>query len=118
MFKPKRKIGKGSFGTVYEVKRLSDNKEFAVKAFSKSHINSSEENKLTILNEINILRSIKHDNLLSLFEVYESSNSLYLVMEMYEKVNFMDMIRRKNADFSLSEVCKYMEGLIKGLSYL
>jgi calcium-dependent protein kinase len=35
MFKPTKKIGKGNFASVYEVDRLTDNKKFAVKAFSK-----------------------------------------------------------------------------------
>jgi len=41
MFKPIRKLGKGGFATVYEVRRVSDEKLFAVKAFSKeSTLNS------------------------------------------------------------------------------
>ena len=118
MYKPIRKIGKGAFATVYLVRRLSDNKDFAVKAFSKSHVNSSHEAKLTIQSEISILKDIEHDNLLALHEVYESSNSLYLVMEMYESVNFMDLIKKRNASFSLAEIASYMICLLKGLAFL
>jgi serine/threonine protein kinase len=118
MYKPIRKIGKGAFATVYHVRRLSDNKDFAVKAFSKSHVNSSNEARLTIQSEISILKDIEHDNLLALHEVYESSNSLYLVMEMYESVNFMDLIKKRNASFSLAEIASYMICLLKGLAFL
>lgn len=39
-------------------------------------------------------------------------------MEMYEKSNLMDLIRRTNASFSLYETSTYMEGLIKGIRFL
>lgn len=38
MFKPVRKLGKGSSATVYEVLRIFDGKKFAAKAFSKSYL--------------------------------------------------------------------------------
>lgn len=47
-FRPLRKIGKGGFATVYEVKRAMDGKAFAVKAFSKSNAFSTPSNKATI----------------------------------------------------------------------
>ena len=34
-FKPRKKIGKGSFATVYLVERIETGEEYAVKAFSK-----------------------------------------------------------------------------------
>ncbi len=47
-FRPIRKLGKGGFATVYEVKRALDGKTFAVKAFSKAHAFSSPANKATL----------------------------------------------------------------------
>jgi serine/threonine protein kinase len=47
-FRPIRKIGKGGFATVYEVKRALDGSSFAVKAFSKASAFSTPSNKATI----------------------------------------------------------------------
>lgn len=35
LFKPLKKIGRGGFATVYLVRKNEDNKNYAVKAFSK-----------------------------------------------------------------------------------
>jgi hypothetical protein len=40
-YRPVRRISKGEFSAVYEVTRISDNKKFAVKAFTKSHFEHS-----------------------------------------------------------------------------
>ena len=50
-----KKIGKGSFASVYMVERISDNKRFAVKAFCKSYVNSQDRGRESLVNEINIL---------------------------------------------------------------
>jgi serine/threonine protein kinase len=47
-FRPIKKIGKGGFATVYEVKRAFDGKSFAVKAFSKASAFSTPSNKATL----------------------------------------------------------------------
>lgn len=117
-FRPVRKIGKGGFATVYEVKRALDGKTFAVKAFSKATAFSSPSSKATIENEISILKLCNQENLLNLYEVFESHNSLYLVMENYEGGDLVSLIRRRNAIFSEQEIKGFMLDLLKGLRAL
>lgn len=50
MFKPMKKLGKGSFASVYEVERLTDRKKFAVKAFSKQTSFNSKNGKESLIN--------------------------------------------------------------------
>ena len=95
-----RKLGKGGFATVYEVKRILDSREFAVKAFSKAHAFSTPIDKATLENEIGILKEVHQKNLLSLYEIYESDNSLYLVMEKYEGGDLVSLIQKTNAVFA------------------
>ena len=103
-FRPIRKIGKGGFATVYEVKRALDGNNFAVKAFSKATAFSTSSNRATIENEINILKMLDQENLLNLYEVFESENSLYLVMEMYTGGDLVTLIRKNNAIFTQDEI--------------
>lgn len=74
MYKPVRKLGKGGFATVYEVERLTDKTHFAAKAFSKSStINSSNpNNKIVLLNEIEMLRTFESPNIMKLEAIFES----------------------------------------------
>lgn len=66
----------GIFGKTKE-----DGKEYAVKAFSKEYILSQPKGKDSMKNEINILLDLHHRNVIELFEVHESKNSLYVILE-------------------------------------
>jgi len=72
LFKPIKKLGKGGFATVYEVERVTDGCKFAVKAFSKTTtINSSNpSHRLTLLNEIKLMRGLSHPNVIKLEGVF------------------------------------------------
>lgn len=80
LFKPIKKLGSGSFATVFEVRRYEDNKKFAVKAFSKNHLFSTPKGKESLINELNVLRMFAHKNVIKMEAVFESDNSVYLLM--------------------------------------
>ena len=77
-------IGKGSFARVYMVENKETKARYAVKAFSKSHILSQSKGKESLMNEIEIMRDVKHPNIMALEELHESRNSIYLVVELLE----------------------------------
>lgn len=64
------------------------------------------------------MKMLNHENLLNLYEVFESENSLYLVMEIYNGGDLVTLIRRNNAVFSPEEIQSYMYDLLKGLKAL
>ncbi len=51
-------IGEGAYSSVYKVRRLTDNREYALKKVKL--INLSEKEKQNALNEVRILASIKN----------------------------------------------------------
>ncbi len=75
--------------------RIEDHKNFAIKAFSKEAAYSQENGKEAIINEITIMRELHHQSLLKLHEVYETDNSLYMVMELLEGGQLYDKIKNK-----------------------
>ncbi len=75
-------IGKGSFARVYLVEENETKKQFAVKAFSKEYLKNQSKGRKSLINEIEIMRDLNHKNCMKLWEVHESSNSIYLVMEL------------------------------------
>lgn len=50
-FKPVSKLGKGNFATVYQVVRLEDGANLAVKAFSKANSYSTPNGRDSLMNE-------------------------------------------------------------------
>lgn len=71
-------IGKGSFSIVSECTHKVTGEICAVKAMSKSKFLDSKQ----IENEIEILKVSSHQNIIKLIDVYETSDFLYLVMEL------------------------------------
>lgn len=68
-------IGEGSYSSVYKVKRKSDGLEYALKKVKMDEL--SEKEKTNSLNEIRILASIKHPNIISYKEAFIEENILW-----------------------------------------
>lgn len=118
MFKPLKKLGKGNFASVYEVERLTDGARYAVKAFSKQSCFSAKNGKESLINELNIMRQLSldsHPNVLKLEGVYESDNSIYVVLELLTGGQLFHRIQQSNGFFSESEVREFMWGLLNGM---
>lgn len=114
LFKPVKKIGKGNFASVYLVIKHEDQKKYAVKAFSKEATYSEDFGKESLIKEIEIMRSLNHKNLMKLFEVYESQNSIYVSVELLEGGQLYDKIKAKYK-FTQKEIKMVMKGILEGL---
>lgn len=76
------KIGEGSYSSVHKVRRISDNVEYALKKVKLGGL--SEKEKDNALNEVRILASIAHPNMIAYKDAFfdESSHSLCIIMEL------------------------------------
>jgi serine/threonine protein kinase len=59
-FKPKKKIGKGNFASVYLAEKLETGRNYAVKAFSKEAAYSEDKGKECLIKEIEVMRVLHH----------------------------------------------------------
>lgn len=76
-------MGEGSSAKVYKIQNNSSSEFFACKRFKKNDLSNSQV--ISIVNEIKILRRLKgHPGVIKLEGVFESDNSVYLVMELCE----------------------------------
>jgi len=89
------KLGDGAFSSVYKVIRKSDNKEYAMKKVKMGKL--SEKEKLNALNEVRILASIEHPNIISYKESFleDSTSSLCIVMDFCDGGDLMKKIELK-----------------------
>lgn len=70
-------VNSGAFSMVYLCRRKETQQLFAVKVINKMLC----VKKKTLRDEITVLMRVKHANIISLEEVYESETELLLVME-------------------------------------
>lgn len=66
--------------------------------------------------EISVLKSIQHENVVSMIEVLKSSNHFYIVMELITGGELFDKIVQ-NKRFEEKVARRYFHQLIDGLSY-
>jgi serine/threonine protein kinase len=77
-FKIERKIARGSFGQVYEVKELQSGLNFAAKVMQPLN---SEDRRL-ILNEYVLTKLSNHPNIVKYYLIYEHGNEIWIIQEL------------------------------------
>lgn len=80
-YEVKETLGEGSFGSVRKVTHRQTHEDRAVKILHKKKINNSS-NMQDILNEVTILRSLDHPNILRVFECYQDKFCYCIVTEL------------------------------------
>ena len=80
-YKKLKFLGEGSFAAVYQVQNKFTDAICAMKVINKAFSCTVEEEN-EILNEINILKSMDHPNILKIFEFYSNKQSFSLVTEL------------------------------------
>ena len=102
---------------VFLSKKISDNKYFAVKCFKKDFILTQQKGKESLMNEIAIMRKYNHPNLLKIYEVYETENSIYIVLDLLEGGELFARLASK-VYYDEEKIAKLMKNLLSALNHL
>lgn len=112
------KIGEGSYGVVYKVRKKATKDIVAIKRVKlNTNTNGFDEGiPSSSLREIAALKNLKHPNILELYEVVHTGSSIYLVFE------YLDQDLKKALEDTkcglIDKVAKsYLHQLFKGLAY-
>lgn len=87
-------IGKGSFGIVSKIKRKADGRIFVWKELNYGKM--SEKEKVQLVSEVNILRELKHPNIVRYYDriIDKKQSKIYIVMEFCEKGDMAALIKQ------------------------
>lgn len=91
-------IGAGSFGRVAKIERKSDGKLLAWKEINYGTM--SEKEKQLIVSEVNILRELRHPNIVRYYDrvIDKRSTQLYIITEYCEGGDLLGLIRTLKAE--------------------
>mmetsp|Transcript_1929 Transcript_1929/g.4556 ORF Transcript_1929/g.4556 Transcript_1929/m.4556 type:complete len:517 (+) Transcript_1929:1319-2869(+) len=118
-FKVLRFLGKGSYGSVYKVKRISDEKVYAVKETDVKAMSQTERQEA--VNEIRLLASVSHPNIVEYNEAFLDGNKLCIVMEYATAGDLAGLIKKQKHSrkpFDELQVWKYFIQIARGISAL
>ncbi|CAD8058255.1 unnamed protein product [Paramecium primaurelia] len=113
-----RKIGKGNFGDVLLVQRKSDGKEFALK---RVDLSMRESFVVDPLNEVKVLKSLDHTNIIKHYDSFVHNNKLCILMEYADNADLSLKIKeaKQNKQFiQESTILAWLTQLAVALDYL
>ena len=120
-FTIQKTLGRGSFGSVYLVLRKKDQKIYALKTVIFENLTKRDQENS--LNEVRILASINHPNVIGYKEAFwdEKGSSLNIVMEYADDGDLESKIqkmRKEGGMFNESLIWSYSIQMIEGLKAL
>ena len=116
-----KQLGKGAFGSVNLVRRKKDLKTYAMKRIRLTTL--SQKEKETALNEIRILASLNHKNIIGYKESFidQTSNTLNIIMEYADDGDIETKIKeniKKRLYFSENTIWNWVIQILEGIYYL
>ncbi|EAQ83920.1 hypothetical protein CHGG_10324 [Chaetomium globosum CBS 148.51] len=131
-----KELGRGSFGTVYMVRRVQDWQIFAAKQIVESNPRfqsmsnsqstlknkkntTSGSNKRDLRREMESLQSLRHERIVRYMDWYEDVPGRWiLVMEYCQHGNLEQMMRDRERPFTKSEIAEILKQTAEGLLYI
>ena len=93
-YKIERQIGSGGMALVYEAKDILLDRKVAIKMLRPEFV-SDEDFINKFRHEAKAVAKITHPNVVSIYDIVESENSLYLVMEFIEGRDLKSIIKKR-----------------------
>ncbi|KAM4625111.1 serine/threonine-protein kinase PLK4 isoform 1-T1 [Polymixia lowei] len=116
-FKVLTLLGKGSFACVYRAKSVNTGVEVAIKTIDKKAMQKAGMVQ-RVTNEVEIQCRLKHPSVLELYNYFEDSNYVYLVLEMCHNGEMSRYLKDRKMPFSEDEARHFMNQILKGMLYL
>ena len=116
-----KELGKGAFSSVYLVKRKEDNKIYAMKRVKIIGLGKKEKDN--VFNEVNLLSSLNHKNIIGFYESFFDikSETLNIILEFADDGDLSTKIKQNIKNqifFDEITIWKTLIQILEGLKYL
>mmetsp|Transcript_17041 Transcript_17041/g.47971 ORF Transcript_17041/g.47971 Transcript_17041/m.47971 type:complete len:567 (+) Transcript_17041:123-1823(+) len=108
-------LGSGAYAVAKKIHHKETGETFAVKIIQKKHLEKRERDRLTM--ETNILKRVRHPNIIALKAVCETEDELYLIMELAEGGELFEHIVNQGA-YSEDVAIDITKQIVSAVSYL
>ncbi|KAI5951408.1 CDC15 [Candida jiufengensis] len=107
-------IGNGAFASVYKATNLVTGQIVAVKQIRVE----KDQDVETLTREIDLLKILKHPNIVKYHGFVRDTNSLNIILEYCAKGSLRQLYKKLKSGFPESQVIDYVREILKGLTYL
>ena len=107
-------LGTGAFSEVKKAIHKETKKLVAIKIIDRAKCKGKES---MIQSEIEILKKVEHPNIIKLFDIFESTDKIYLVMELVTGGELFDSIVERGK-YSEQDSAQLIYQILKGIEYL
>lgn len=94
-------------------------KEYAAKFIKKRRLSSSRRgvSREEIEREVNILREIRHPNIITLHDIFENKTDVVLILELVSGGELFDFLAEKES-LTEDEATQFLKQILDGVHYL
>ncbi|XP_067171422.1 death-associated protein kinase 1 isoform X3 [Apteryx mantelli] len=112
-------LGSGQFAVVKKCREKSTGQQFAAKFIKKRRTKSSRRgvSREDIEREVNILKEIRHPNVITLHDVYENKTDVILILELVAGGELFDFLAEKES-LTEEEATEFLKQILNGVQYL
>ncbi|KAG0002557.1 hypothetical protein BGZ80_010840 [Entomortierella chlamydospora] len=107
-------LGVGTFATVKEIVLKSTGKKYALKIILKKTLKGKSQMLET---EISVLSKVRHPNCVSLLEMFETEDAVYLVTDLAEGGELFDQLLKKGF-YTEGDAARLVYQILLGVEYL
>lgn len=118
-FRKLKKLGAGSFGAVFKVRRIKDGETYALKEVDMRRLSPREQEDA--VNEIRLLASMRHHNIVRYCEAFVEREKLYIVLEFARYGDLSGVLKKqkeKRKYFSERRVMTMFIQICKAMHHL
>ncbi|XP_058138085.1 death-associated protein kinase 3 isoform X1 [Dasypus novemcinctus] len=112
-------LGSGQFAIVRKCRQKGTGKEYAAKFIKKRRLSSSRRgvSREEIEREVNILREIRHPNIITLHDIFENRTDVALILELVSGGELFDFLAEKES-LTEDEATQFLKQILDGVHYL
>ena len=111
------KLKDGGYSKIYKAKSCYTGDFVAIKAIEKLDFQQSVEDVLLMVRQAEVLKILKHRNIINLYEIYESQKFFYLIMDYLPNGDLIEQIIKKKR-FQEQEALAIFSQLVDALYYM
>jgi len=108
-------IGDGTYAEVRMCFERATGNKYALKVVDRSKYNGKES---LAVNEVNLLRSIRHRNIIRLVKDLQTSHDIYMILEYANGGDLFETISSGDYSFSEQDASLYLYDILQALLYL